>query len=123
LWTLGVGDASRAAFGESSMPLRLSLFVYPLFAIAVAAGRGGVATPFLRARALSPETARKPASLSIRDVDAVRRASRRGILIDAGKGRYYVDEPRYRRQRRTFITILIGVGIVISGLMIIAFWF
>jgi hypothetical protein len=107
--------------GESQMPLRLSLLVYPLFAIAVAASRNGVIGPFLQARAISPETARKPASLCVRDVDAVRRAARRGVLIDAGKGRYYVNRRKYLHRKRLFTAALIGAGVVVGVLTILSF--
>lgn len=103
------------------MPLRLSLLVYPLFAIAVAASRNSAIGPFLQARAISPETARKPASLCIRDVDAVRRAARRGILIDAGRGRYYVNQRKYLRRRRVVTAAIVGAGLIVGALTILSF--
>jgi hypothetical protein len=103
------------------MPLRLSLLLYPSFAIAVAASRNGAVSPFLRARAFSPETARKPASLCIRNVEAVRSAARRGILIDAGNGRYYLNQGKYRRRRRMITAALVSAGVVIGLLTVLAF--
>jgi len=103
------------------MPLRLSLLVYPLFAITVAASRNSAIGPFLQARAISSETARKPASLCIRDVDAVRRAARRGILIDAGRGRYYVNQRKYLRRRRVVTAAIVGAGLIVGALTILSF--
>jgi hypothetical protein len=111
----------RPASGDLEMPLRLTLLVYPLFAIAVAASRNGGIGPFLQAGAISPETARKPASLCIRNVDAVRSAARRGILIDVGNGRYYLNQGKYRRRRRLTTAVLVSAGVVIGLLTILAF--
>jgi hypothetical protein len=102
--------------------MRLGLLVYPLFALAVAASRGGVVSKFVEAKALSPETARRPESLCIRDIQAVRAAAKRGVLVAVANGRYYVDERRYRRQRRTVNAALIAGAVVLGGLTVLAFW-
>lgn len=103
------------------MPLRLSLVVYPLFAFAVAMSQKGVASKFAEAGAISPETARKPSSLFVRDMDAVRSAARKGVLVSTGDGRFYVNQPVYRRRQRWMWGLLIGGGVVIAALTVVAY--
>jgi hypothetical protein len=103
------------------MPLRLGLLVYPLFAIAVAASHGGVVRKFQAEGAVSPETAVKPASLCILDVDAVQAAARRGALLKTDDGRYYVNQAKYRRRTRLFATVVIVGGLALLAVTIISF--
>lgn len=104
------------------MPLRIGLIIYPLFAVAVAGSKGGVVSKFARAHATSPGTARKPASLSIRDLDTVRSAARHGLLVATGDGRYYVNLPRYVRRQRWVKAGLIAAGVIILLVTLLALW-
>lgn len=104
------------------MPLRLGLLVYPLFVGAIALSKKGVVSKFVQAGATAPERARKPASLEIRDIDAVKSAARRGTLIAMGDGRYYANLPKIRRGNRLFWGFMIGGGVVTAALAAIAFW-
>ncbi len=102
------------------MPMRLGLLVYPAFAIAVAASRGGIVSKFARAGAFSPETARKPASLSIHDLEMVKSVAKRGMLVAASDGRYYVNRPRYERRRRYINAGLLCAGALIAGVTLLS---
>jgi hypothetical protein len=104
------------------MPLRLGLLVYPLFVGAVALSKKGVVSKFVQANATAPERARKPASLEIRDVDAVKSAARRGTLIALGDGRYYANLPKIRRNNRLFWSMVVAGGLVTAALAAIAYW-
>lgn len=104
------------------MPMRIGLIAYPLFVIAIAASKGGVVSKFAKANAFSPETARKPASLSIRDTDSVCAAAKRGLLIATANGLYYVNQTRYRRRQRLTIAALAALGIIIALLTVYAFF-
>ncbi len=102
------------------MPLRIGLIAYPLFAIAVALSKGGIVSKFARAGALSPETARKPGSLSINDVEMVKSAAKRGMLVATGDGRYYVNRTKYKRRQRFINAGLLGAGVLIAGVTLLS---
>lgn len=103
------------------MPIRLGLLVYPLFAFAVAMSQKGAASKFAEAGAVSLETARRPNSLGIMNLDSVRDAARKGILVSTGDGRFYINQPVFRWRRRLMWAWLIGGGIVIIALTLLSF--
>ena len=83
------------------MPLRIGLLAYPLFILVLVFGKSaGTVQKFVKAGATAPETARKPASVGVKDVYFVQRAEKRGALIHTGDGRYYVNVPRLLRVRK-----------------------
>lgn len=96
------------------MPMRVGLIAYPLFLIVIAASKGGVVSKYAKAQAFSADTSRRPASLSIRDTNAVRAAVKRGLLINTGDGRYYVNQSKYRRRRRVTFAALVAAGIILA---------
>lgn len=104
------------------MPLRIGLIVYPLFAVAALGSRRGVVSTFARANAMTPGSARKPASLSIRDLDTVRSAARHGMLVATGDGRYYVNVPKYLRRQRWVTAGLVAAGVLILAVTVMMFW-
>jgi hypothetical protein len=93
------------------MPLRIGLLVYPMFVMAIALGQRGPVGKFIRAGAVSPETARRPASLDIMYIDTVQAAVKRGILVRTGDGRYYVNlRVHHQRRRRIAIALAVVTG-------------
>lgn len=96
------------------MPLRVGLFAYPLmlFFLGVSA-KGGGAGRFVSAGARSVETSRRPESLGIRGGrDTLAGAIKRGVLVEVGDGRYFVDMTVYRRRQRALYLALGAVGLV-----------
>jgi hypothetical protein len=71
---------------------------------------------FLRAGAVSEETARRPSAIGIVRLFLVQDAARRGVLIATGDGRYYVDVPTYRRRRRRTITLALLAALAFFAL-------
>jgi hypothetical protein len=80
---------------------------------------------FQGARALTPETARDPNELGVEQDMIFRGLVGRAVLREAGKGRYYFDEPSWRalssmRHRVAFIIGIIVVVLFVVGLVISA---
>lgn len=96
-----------------------TMLLFPLFIIALAVGRKGVVSTFARARAFSPETARRPKSLKLENEDLVRDAVKRGKLIALGDGRYYLNAEKFRRRQRLFRLAL--MAIVVAGVAELVF--
>jgi len=76
--------------------------------------RGPVGT-FIKAGATSPETARKPQSLSITNPDLYAGAIKRGILVSTGGGLYWVDVSALQRVRRRVIIAATVAFVVLGG--------
>jgi hypothetical protein len=78
---------------------------------------------FERAGATSPSTARTLAEVDLRDRQIFRGLVRRGYIVDAGAGRYYVDLERVaERRRRARRALMIVLGIVAVLLAVAAFY-
>lgn len=103
------------------MPLRLGLLAYPLFILVLVFGKSaGTVSKFMKAGAVSLATARKPASVQVKDVELVKRAAKRGALIATDDGRYYVNTERLQRVRRRWTYAISGVTVVFTALAILA---
>ena len=77
---------------------------------------------FRQAGATSPETARTPAELGVRESWLFRRMADAGVFVDAGGGRYYLDAEeteRYldRRWMRLMVVTIIGLRVLALVLM------
>jgi hypothetical protein len=48
-------------------------------------------------------------------------AVKRGLLVDVGDGRYYVNVPAFRRRRRLTITLAVAVGLAF-GTAVLLIW-
>jgi len=72
--------------------------------------------------ALDPDSARTLEELRIRKSFGVRALIRRRVLADAGGERYWLDEGAWDRLqdgRRVFTLVLLGIGIVVTALVVI----
>ncbi len=74
----------------------------------------GVVSAFLKAGAISPQTARKPGSLSITRRYMMDGPIHRRTLVATGDGRYWVDRPRLQQHRRRLFT---AMGLLSAGLI------
>lgn len=92
------------------------------FVIFIVAQRTGTVARFIRARAFSPETARRPASVGVEFAETLHRPVKRGLLLRTGDGLYYVCVPRLlviRRQRRRMLAA-IGVLAAVATFVLFA---
>lgn len=67
---------------------------------------------FREAGATSPEHARSLSDLGIRNGISIKLLRRRGVLVEAGSERYYLDEAayeRWRKRRRIIFVVMLGV--------------
>jgi hypothetical protein len=80
------------------MAFNIAYVVAPLVPLIMVARQPGPATTMYRAGAISPETARRPASVKAKG--DLTRSLKCGLLIDLGDGRYYVNANVYERRRR-----------------------
>jgi hypothetical protein len=101
--------------------MKISLLLFPLFILTMILNRPGPVTVFRKAGAVSPETARRPSSLKIDNLDLVKDAARKGRLIATGDGRYYVDMPGLKRRQRWIFTALavVAAAVIIEGFILI----
>lgn len=89
------------------------------FVIFMVAQRSGTVSRFIRAKAFSPETARRPASVGVEFAEMLHRPVKIGLLLRTGDGLYYVCVPRLlaiRRQRKrvlTAVAVLAALSIVV----------
>lgn len=89
------------------------------FVIFMVAQRSGTVSRFVRARAFSQETARRPASVGVEFTEMLHGPVKRGLLLRTGDGLYYVCVPRLlaiRRQRKRALTaaaVLVAIVIVV----------
>ena len=102
------------------MPIRLGLLIYPLFILVIVFGQSaGIVRKFLKAGAISADTARKPTSVGIKHLDVIPDAVRKGALIPTGDGRYYVNVQRLERVRRTWRHVTIGATAALAAMTLL----
>ncbi len=89
----------------------------PAMIIATLIKDPGPAAKFLKAGAISPETARNPVSVKVTRRSHLEGLIRRGVLVDAGEGRLYVNVDAYRRQRRRIIMFVVIAAIIATGVV------
>jgi hypothetical protein len=95
------------------MPLPLTALAYPAFALVLHLSKADAVGAFERAGAVSEETSRRPASLEA-PRKAVIKASRRGLLVPVGDGRYYVNQEAARRaDRRNTAMLIAGAALMV----------
>jgi len=101
--------ASGLGFGMLIMPVTILMLMRK--------DPGPVGT-FLRAGAVSEETARRPSAIGIVRLFLVQDAAKRGVLVGLGDGRFYVDVLTYRRRRRRMIaiTLMAAAALTAAGL-------
>lgn len=88
------------------MPFRIGVIAYPAFIVALQLGKPSATGAFERAGAFSPETSRRPQSLEV-PMKALRRATKKKLLVPVGDGRYYLDRAALKRaDRKTMIIML-----------------
>jgi len=80
------------------MPLRLGAIALPIGLLLLARKMPSPLAAFRRANALSPETARKPATLNL-PAWSIEDWQRKGLIVPTGDGRYYLDPARDRARR------------------------
>lgn len=97
--------------------LKLGMVAYPLVAVGMIAHKNAAIGPFVDVNAFTPDTARKPESLKV-DYRAVRRAVRTGVLVPVGDGRYFVDEPRWKKRFIRNLVVFGGIGALLMGIIL-----
>ncbi|HET9708068.1 MAG TPA: hypothetical protein VFP39_07175 [Gemmatimonadales bacterium] len=70
-----------------------------------------IVTAFRQAGAVSPTAATTPAAIGVAQRFAFLKLQRRGILKEAGSGRFYLDELSWKRLRgaRRRLALLVGL--------------
>jgi hypothetical protein len=99
-------------------PGSLMVLLMPLAILALLFRDKGPVGKFIKAGAISPETARKPRSLEITNPDLYSGAIRRGVLVATGDGRYWVDLGALRRSRRRVIVAAISLFVVVGAAVV-----
>lgn len=85
------------------------------FVIFVLVERAGAVSRFVRARAFSPDTARRPASVGVNHAESLHHPVKRGMLVRTGDGLYYVSVPKLLAARRTRKRLLSAGAIIVVG--------
>lgn len=88
--------------------------LYPVSIVVVALRQSGPVDSFVKAGAVSPDTARRPESLKVTNRALVIDAVKSGLLRSLHDGRYYADQPRYLRRRRRTIIAFATIGAVFA---------
>lgn len=88
--------------------LKIGAILAPIGLLLLASRMPSPLREFRRARAFSVQTARRLSSLRLRGRWEVEDHVRRGLVVDLGDGRFYLDPARDRARRRRF-WILAGV--------------
>ena len=100
--------------------MKFTIFLMPLFLIVMAFARNaGPVRKFYRAGAVSIETARKPATVGVTKHYLMENAVKRGALVAAGDGRYYVNVPLVEKRRKLWIG---GAAAVMALFILAAVW-
>lgn len=87
----------------------------------VVAGTKRIIRAFRRAEATSPGTAKTPEEIGCRRNLSFRKLERRGVLVDASGGRYYLDEDaaeEFATYRRTIFLLSLAVILVALGVLL-----
>jgi hypothetical protein len=102
------------------MPLRIGILAYPaaVLVLLLLQSRGPVGK-FLKAGAISPDTARKPRSLELTNREAVEAAVKSGVLVRLPDGRIYVNLAVHRRRRAWLVGV---VSAMIAGFLVALTW-
>lgn len=109
-----------APHDPNPMPFTLGMLTMPAMVLAAVLKDPSPVSRFVKAGAVSTDTARHPTSLKIRGRYMLDSAIRRGVLRDAGEGRFYVDLSAYRRYRVKFM-VLAGSLAAVAGFAL--WWF
>ncbi|MCP3903774.1 MAG: hypothetical protein GY715_09080 [Planctomycetes bacterium] len=96
--------------------LGLGMLIMPVSILLLMRKDQGPVGMFLRAGAISEETARRPAALGIGRLFLVQDAAKRGVLVALADGRYYVNVPTHRRRRRRSLTLALLVAVTFVAL-------
>lgn len=101
--------------------MKFLIFLMPLGLIlrAVVMNAGPV-KKFRTAGAVTPETARKPASIGVTKHYMMENAVKRGELVSTGDGRYYVNEAVVEKRKKIWIGTAVGVMVLFIAA---AVWF
>lgn len=104
--------------GDHQM-LRLGAVVAPIGLLLLASRMPSPLHEFRKARAFSPQTARRLSTLKLRGTWQVEDYVKSGLVIGVGDGRYYLDAARDRARRRRFW----GAGIcLVAAIMPVVAW-
>jgi len=103
------------------MPYRVAMILYPLVSIAIVVAKPGPVGKLAKAKAFSPEMARRPESLEIKNAAiTMENPIRSGLIVPTGDGRFYVDLKKYRRRKISLIATLAIVGVALgAGLLLL----
>lgn len=86
--------------------------------------KGPVQT-FVKAGAVSEETARRPSSLGIQSEYLIEPMVRSGVLVATGDGRFYADRGRLRRRARVtwgIAAALFAIGLACAAWKLWGWW-
>ncbi|MFO0873529.1 MAG: hypothetical protein U0575_06105 [Phycisphaerales bacterium] len=101
-----------AGFGSIALPISILLMVLR---------QRGPVQAFVKAAAVSADTARRPSSLGIHSEYMIEPLVRSGLLVSTGDGRYFVDQRVVRRRARItygMAGVLALVGVACAAWMI-----
>jgi hypothetical protein len=104
-------------FRESSVSIKFTALAFPVMVLLMSLKQKGPIHRFIKAGATTPATARKLASMDVRGPYWVSGSIRRGVLVEVGDGRYFVDLERYRRHRRRLLTVFTIVTVIAMALL------
>ncbi len=99
--------------------LRLTALLFPLMILAMILKQERPVSVFIKAGAVTSDTARRPGSLEIEKLYLLENPIKHGVLVALGDGRFYVDVPQHKRRRRWMIALMLGVGVLTGGLAIL----
>ena len=94
--------------------------IFPISIVLLILRDKGPAGKFLKAGAVSPETARKPRMIGVTNLDLLDGPRKRKVLRPTGDGRVYVDR-RMSRRWRVITAVLLGG--FLTALAIGVLWF
>ena len=101
------------------MDFKIGIILFPLMILGMILKQKGPAALFVKLGAVSPETARRPPEMKLGQQYQLPDLVKRGVLVPAGDGRYWVDRAILRR-RRWFWTIAM---LILAALLLVAvYW-